>query len=102
MAPDLTNTDEIRDALQRDPTKPIRVRDEQTNKVYVIFDEQALPTLWDDYLRREVQRGLEQLDRGEGRPLDIEATIAEAHRRHAARNGPASFTVPAAMRICCN
>lgn len=86
MAPKLTNTDEIRDALKRDPTKPVRVQDDQTNKFYVIFDEQALPTLWHDYLRREVQRGLDQLDRGESQPLDVEATIAEAHRRHAERS----------------
>jgi hypothetical protein len=86
MAPTLSNMDEIRDALKRDPTKPVRVRDDQTNKVYVIVDEQALPTLWDEFLRREVQRGLDQLDRGESQPLDIEATIAEAHRRHANRN----------------
>ncbi len=83
MAPKLTNTDEIRDALKRDPSKPLRVQDDQTDKFYVIFDEQALPSLWDAYLRREVHRGLEQLDRGDGLPLDIEATIAEAHRRHA-------------------
>ena len=86
MTPKLTNADEIRNALQRDPTKPVRVRDDQTDKFYLIFDEHALPTLWEDYIRREVQRGLQQLDRGEGQPLDIEATITEAHRRHAARD----------------
>jgi hypothetical protein len=86
MAPKLNNTDEIRNALSSNPTKPLRVQDDQTDKFYVIFDEQALPTLWDDYLRREVLRGLEQLDRGESQPLDIEATIAEANRRHADRS----------------
>ncbi len=86
MTPKLTSTDEIRSALERDPTKPVRVLDDQTNKVYLIFDEHALPTLWEDFIRREVPRGLQPLDRGEGQPLDIEATIAEAHRRHAARD----------------
>ncbi len=86
MTPKLTNTDEIRDALRREPSKPLRVQDDVTQKVYVIFDEQALPTLWDEYIRREVQRGIDQLDRGEGQPLDIEATIAEARRRHAAND----------------
>ena len=86
MTPKLTNTDEIRDALQREPAKPLRVQDDVTQKVYVIFDEQVLPTLWDEYIPREVQRGIEQLDRGEGQPLDIEATITEARRRHATRD----------------
>jgi hypothetical protein len=86
MATKLSNTDEIRSALERDPTKPVRVQDDKTAKFYVIFNERALPTLWDAYLRREVQRGLEQLDPGESQPLDIEATIAESHRRHADRS----------------
>ncbi len=83
MTPELTK--EQREALQREPTKPLRVRDGETEKVYVIFDEQALPTLWDDYIRREVQRGLDQLDRGESEEWDIEAFLATAHRRHAQR-----------------
>lgn len=86
MTPKLTETDKIRDTLQRDPAKPVRVQDDVTQKVYVIFDEQALPTLWDDYIRREVQRGVDSLDRGEGQSLDMDATIAEARRRHAARD----------------
>ena len=38
-----------------------------------------------DELRRDVQRSIEQADRGEVAPLDTEATIAEARRRFAQR-----------------
>ena len=44
-------TDEQREALRRSPNKPLRVPDDETNKVYVIIDEQALPTLWEDCIR---------------------------------------------------
>ena len=84
MTPKITK--EQREALQRSPEKPLRMPDDETNKVYIIFDEQALPTLWEDYIRREVQCGVDQLDRGEGEEWDVEAFLKEAHRRHAARN----------------
>jgi len=82
MTPKLNR--ELREALQRDPTKPLRVKDDESERVYVIFDEQSLPTLWDDYIRHEVQRGLDQLDRGESEEWDVEMFLTEAKRRHAA------------------
>jgi hypothetical protein len=36
-------------------------------------------------LRRDIQEGLDSLDRGEGRPLEIEEFLREAHERHARR-----------------
>ena len=42
--------------------------------------------LWtDDDLRREINVGLEQLDRGEGKSWNVEETKTEVLRRHAAR-----------------
>ena len=38
-----------------------------------------------DELRRAVQRSIEQADRGEVEPWDIDVILAEAHRRHAER-----------------
>lgn len=38
-----------------------------------------------EQLRREIDIGIAQLDRGEGRPLDIEAIKAEGRRRLARR-----------------
>lgn len=37
------------------------------------------------WLRREVQKGVDQLDRGEGAPLDIEEIKAEVRGKYAAR-----------------
>lgn len=36
-------------------------------------------------LRRDVRRSLDQAERGEAQPMDIDAILAEAHRRHAER-----------------
>lgn len=80
MRPKRTITDEIRDALRREPAKPLCVEDDVTQKVDVIVDEQAWPTLWDESIRREVQLGLAAIDRGEVEEWDIEATIAIAQR----------------------
>ena len=38
-----------------------------------------------DDLRRDVQRSIEQADRGEVEPWDIDTILAEAHRRYAER-----------------
>ena len=39
------------------------------------------------HLRREIQKGLDELDRGERGPLDIEAVIAEERARRAVTRG---------------
>lgn len=36
-------------------------------------------------LRREVQAGVEQLDRGESTPLDVQGTLGRVRRRRAGR-----------------
>jgi len=33
-------------------------------------------------LRADLQHGIDSLDAGQGRPLDIETVIARAHKRH--------------------
>ena len=76
-----TITDEMRDALSEHPDEPLRLEDEQTQKVYVLIDQEEARRLFDAWLHREVQVGLEQADRGELRPWDIDETLADAHRR---------------------
>ncbi len=78
MAPKLT--DEQRLALEANPGKPLRVEDEQTDKVYLVIGEETLPTLWEDYIRREVRKGLDAIDRGEVEDWDIESIKAEGRR----------------------
>jgi len=76
MTPKLTQ--EQRDALEANPEKPLRVEDDQTRKVYLVVAEEALPTLWQDYIRRELTKGLEAADRGEVENWDVESIKAEA------------------------
>jgi hypothetical protein len=41
--------------------------------------------LYDDYIRRELQIAFGQVDRGEVSDLDLDAVLAEAHRRYETR-----------------
>jgi len=63
MTPKLTP--DQRSALQANPGRPLRVEDDQTHKVYLVVSEEALPSLWEDYVRHEVQKGLNAIDRGD-------------------------------------
>jgi len=78
MTPKLT--EEQRQALQANPEKPLRVEDEQTHKVYLVVGEEALPTLWQDYIDREVKKGLDAVDRGEVEDWDIESIKSEGRQ----------------------
>ncbi|MEX0728605.1 MAG: hypothetical protein WD065_20195 [Planctomycetaceae bacterium] len=40
----------------------------------------------EEYIRREVQKGIDEVKRGECAPWDLQATRAEAHRRYAERH----------------
>lgn len=77
---------EILEALQQHPGQPLRVFDDQSQKAFLVVPEEALPTLWDEYLRHELQKGLVALEQGEVAEWDVEATLAEAERRAALRN----------------
>ncbi len=78
MTPKLT--DEQRQALQANPDVPLRVEDEQTHKVYLVVGEEALPTLWEDYIDREVRKGLAAIDRGEVEDWDVESIKSEGRQ----------------------
>ena len=85
MTPKLT--DEMREALEKQqPGCPVAVQDDRTQKFYILLSQDEYRRLLDDELRRELQIGFDQSDRGEAETWDIEATLAEAHRRHAERN----------------
>lgn len=42
--------------------------------------DESFATLWEDYIRREVERGLAAIDRGEIEDWDIESIKAEGRR----------------------
>jgi hypothetical protein len=76
----------MRQALAMRPTGPIPIEDDQTQHQYVLIAKDDYFRLYDDYIRRELQVAFDQVDRGEIGDLDMNALLAEAHRRHAARS----------------
>ena len=78
-------TDELRRALRANPSGPIAVVDERTEKHYVLVSTDEYFRLHDDYVRRELQVAFDQVDHGEVGDLDMTAILAEAHRCYAAR-----------------
>lgn len=76
---------EILTALQQQPGLAVRVLDDETQKAYLVVPEDSLPTLWENFVRAEVQKGLSAIGCGEAADWNIEETIAEAQRRRAAR-----------------
>lgn len=73
-------SEEQRQALQANPGKPLRVEDDQTSRVYLLLSEESMPTFWADYLRREVIKGLDAIDRGEVEDWDVQSIKAEGRR----------------------
>ena len=83
IAPKLT--DEMRQALAKQPAGPISIEDDQTQNFYVLLSKEDYCRLHDEYIRRELQVAFDQVDRGEVSELDMDALLAEAHRRRTAR-----------------
>jgi hypothetical protein len=75
-------TEEQRQALQQSHGEMVEVEDDQTRKVYLLIERQEACQRFDDWLRQELQIGFDQSDRGESEVWNIEATLAEARRRH--------------------
>jgi len=75
-----TITEEQRQALQQNPGQPVRVRDEKTDQVYLLFGAEGMSALWDEYIRREVEQGLAEIDRGEVEDWEVESVKAEGRR----------------------
>ncbi len=73
-------TEQQRQALQANPERPLRVEDDETHRVYLVVAEEALPTLWQDYIDREVKKGLEAADRGEIEDWEVESIKSEARQ----------------------
>jgi hypothetical protein len=78
-------TDEMRRALAARPGGPIPVADDQSQNFYILLTKDDYCRLHDDYVRKELQIAFDQVDRGDVGVLDMDALLAEAHRRYAAR-----------------
>jgi hypothetical protein len=85
MIPKLTS--EQRSALQSSGS-PFYIEDDQAHKLYVLVPQAEYRRLLGEELDREIQIGIDQADRGELEEWDVEAVIAEAERRFAAKQRP--------------
>lgn len=79
MAPKLS--DEQRQALNQQPRGPVDVEDDQTQQIYVLVAKEDFRQLVDVELRRELQVGFDQADRGELAEWDPEDIRREGRRR---------------------
>ena len=73
-------TDDIRQALQREPGQAVPVEDDQTKRVYFVYTEdlhlRATQALRAHEDLAAIQEGLEQMEAGLGRPLhEVDADI---------------------------
>ena len=86
MAPKLS--DEQREAIVSGHGAPIEVEDEQSRRVYILVARDDFSRLVDAELRRELQIGFDQADRGDVADWNVEEILAEAHRRHSQQAEP--------------
>ncbi len=79
-------TDEMRAELERQQGGPILVEDHRTQKTYVLT-EGPVPAVVDEELRKILQVGLDQSDRGESVPWEgVEEFLKKCHDRKAKRS----------------
>jgi hypothetical protein len=79
MAPKLT--DEQRLALESRPGQPVEIEDDRTQRVYILVARDDFQSLCDERLRRELEVGFEQADRGDVADWDLDEMLSEARRR---------------------
>jgi len=79
MAPKLT--DEQRLALESRPGQPVEIEDDRTQRIYILVARDDFQSLCDERLRRELEVGFEQADRGDVADWDLDEMLNEARRR---------------------
>ena len=75
MTPKLT--DEMRQALKQEPGRPVKVKDEQTQKIYVLVADDDFNTMVHMEFSRQLKVGFDQADNGEFVDWDPEKLKAE-------------------------
>ena len=69
--------DDLREAVIS--TGIARVKDEQSEKVYLLIDEDRAGELYDHWLRGQLQDGFDEADRGEKAKWDVEEFLTRVH-----------------------
>ena len=68
MTPQLTP--ELRQAIAASPDYPVRIEDEETQRVYFVVSQEQVRSLMEAELRRELQVGYDDIARGDVVPFD--------------------------------
>jgi hypothetical protein len=79
-------TPEMRAALIAHPGEALYIADKETGKVYLVFEQGAVPELEEEYIRDGIELARQQITRGEVSSLSIDEVIAKAQQRQAARS----------------
>jgi len=79
MTPKITA--EMRTALQAQPGRPVEVEDEQTRKVYLLVDAESGRALAEQWIRDQLQVGLDAAARGEIVTFDPDAIKSDGRNR---------------------
>lgn len=70
MTPQLSP--ELRQAIAASPDHPVRIEDEQTQRVYFVVSQEQVRLLLEAELRRELQVGYDDIAQGDVVPFDAE------------------------------
>ncbi len=70
MTPQLSP--ELREAIAASPDHPVRIEDEETQRVYFVVTQEQVRSLLEAELRRELQVGYDDIARGDVVPFDAE------------------------------
>jgi hypothetical protein len=79
MAPKITP--EMRAALAKHPGQPVTVEDDETQKQYVLVEADRGHELTEQWIREQLQLGIESAERGEIEPFDPAAIKAAGRQR---------------------
>ena len=79
MTPKITA--EMRAALEEHPGQPVQVEDDETHKTYLLVDATSGRALTEQWIRDQLQTGLDAAARGEVAAFDPEAITAAGRRR---------------------
>lgn len=79
MTAKIQKSAELDRALEKDDS--VFLVDAAGRATHVVFPVEEARQMFDDYLHREVQRGIDQAARGESKEWNLAATLEEARRR---------------------
>jgi hypothetical protein len=73
-------TPEMRQALAAHPDRPVYIADEETRKIYLLFEKGKFPDLEQEYIRARLEEGFAAIERGEEEEWDSASIKAEGRR----------------------